>query len=202
MLDFTPQKKHRGFTLLEIMIVLSVIMILGALTVPKMMTAIYDVNIRYVASDLSGLLQSCRILAVKQNTFYSVQAGALAPGQPIYYIDKPTAGYVVGDPLLPIGQAITVWQGPGSGAPNEAVFLGNLNFAVNPAANAPSFSPRGLPCIGALNACAQTPGQGFVLFLSRAVVAGNIPWAAVVVNPSGHIQIWTCDSNGTWVQRD
>ena len=203
MLDSTPKKKHQGFTLLEVMIVLTVIMILGSLTVPRMMTTVNDISLRYVASDLSGLLQSARILAVKQNTFYAVQAGAVASGAPIYYIGKPTAAYAVGNPIQPVNPAITFFQGAGSGAPNEAAFIAGLKFTVDPVTtDPPSFSARGLPCVGTANSCTPVAGQGFVMFLTRAAVVGNIPWAAVVINPSGHIQIWSCDIAGTWIQRD
>jgi prepilin-type N-terminal cleavage/methylation domain-containing protein len=203
MLDSKPQKKHGGFTLLEILIVLSVIAILGALAVPRMMTAVNDISLRYVASDYSGLLQSARVRAVKLNTFYSVQAGTLAGGTSIHYIDKPTVVYAAPDPFMPINTGITVWQGPGSGAPNEAAFIASLLFTVDPNhADAPSFSARGLPCVGAAGSCNPVAGQGFVVFMSRPTVTGNIPWVAVVVNPSGHIQIWTCDNTGAWIQRD
>ena len=201
MLDSKTQKKTQGFTLIELMLVVAVIMILAAVTVPKMTATFNDIKLHYVATDLSGLLQSARILSVRKNSFYSVQAGVLA-GVPIYYIDKPGAGYVAGDPYVPIDPAVTVTQGPGTAAPGSAGFLAGLNFVVDPAADPPSFSARGLPCIGALNVCPQTPGQGFVMFMSRAAISGNIPWIAVVVNPSAHIQIWSCDRNGNWIQRD
>jgi prepilin-type N-terminal cleavage/methylation domain-containing protein len=203
MLDSTPQKNRRGFTLLELLIVIAVIAVLGALTVPRMMTAVNDISLRYVASDLSGLLQSARMQSVKQNTFYSTQAGTDASGAPIYYIGKPTAAYAAGNILLPINPNVTVRQGPGSGAPNEAAFIAGLLFTVDANnGDAPSFNARGLPCVGAANSCTAVLGQGFVLFVSKPGILGNIPWAAVVVNPSGHIQIWTCDAAGTWIQRD
>ena len=201
MLDSKTQKKTQGFTLFELLIVLSVVLILGAISVPTMMATFNDIKLRYIASDLSGLLQSTRIQAVRKNTFYSVQAGVQAGGN-IYYIDKPTAAYAAGDTLLPIDSAVTITQGPVTAAPNAVAFLASLNFTVDPAADPPSFSARGIPCVGSANACTQVAGQGFVMFMSRATVIGNIPWAAVVVNPSGHIQVWTSDVNGNWIQRD
>ena len=202
MQDSTPQKKHRGFTLLEVLIVLAVITILGALTVPRMMTVVNDISLRYIATDLSGLLQSTRMAAVRTNSAQSIMQGTLPVGTPMYYIDKPTIAYSAGDPILPLNANVTVWQGAGSGAPNETAFLASLNFAVDPAADAPSFSARGLPCIATANSCIPVLGQGFVVFLSKPGIIGTIPWAAVVVNPSSHIQVWTCDSGGNWVQRD
>ncbi|HEX4784477.1 MAG TPA: GspH/FimT family pseudopilin [Candidatus Sulfotelmatobacter sp.] len=201
MQDSKTIRKTQGFTLFELMIVLSVTLILGAISVPAMMASFNDIKLRYTASNLSGLLQSARIQAVRKNTFYSVQAGVQA-GSNIYYIDKPTAAYAAGDTLLPIDPAVTITQGSTTTAPNAAAFIAGLNFTVDPAADPPSFSARGLPCIGTLTACNPVAGQGFVMFMSRAGLAGNIPWLAVVVNPSAHIQIWSCDSTGTWIQRD
>jgi prepilin-type N-terminal cleavage/methylation domain-containing protein len=202
MLDSKTLKKTQGFSLLELMLVVSVMAVLAAITVPKMAATFNDIKLRYVATDLSGLLQSDRILSVKKNSFYTVQAGVLA-GNPIYYIDKPATLYTPGDPFMPVDPSVTITLGPGTAAPNSGAFLAGLNFVVDPAADPPSFSARGLPCVGALNACTVVPGQGFVMFMSRAgVVRGNIPWVAVVVNPSGHIQVWSSDSNGNWIQRD
>src|ERR1700686_213292 len=201
MQDCAPQKKRQGFTLLELLIVLAVIMVLGALAVPKMVSVVNDISLRYVATDLSGLLQSARIQAVRTNVPYSVMAGTLAGGTPIYYIDKVGAAYTGGDPILTLNPNVTVFQGPGSGAPGEAGFLAGLLFNVDPAADSPSFSARGLPCIQAAGICNQILGQGFVMFVSHPGIVGNIPWAAVVVNPSAHIQVWTCDATGNWIQR-
>jgi prepilin-type N-terminal cleavage/methylation domain-containing protein len=202
MLNSTPQKKHQGFTLLELLIVIAVTFVLGALAVPRMMTAVNDLSLRYVASDLSGLLQSARMQAVRTNVSQSVMGGAMTGGTPMYYIDKPAAAYAAGDPILPLNPNVTVWLGQGSGAPNEAAFLAGLNFAIDPAADPPSFSARGLPCILGAGVCNPILGQGFVMFVSKPGIVGNIPWAAVVVNPSAHIQIWTCDKSGFWIQRD
>lgn len=198
----SPKKKNQGFTLLELMIVLAVIMVLGGLTVPKMMNTINDISLRYVASDLSGLLQSARMQAVRTNIAQSAMPGVQGAGTPIYYIGKPGAAYAAGNTILPLNPNVTVWRGAGSGAPNEAAFLAGLLFTIDPTADAPSFSARGLPCIVAAGICNPILGQGFVMFLSKPAYVGNIPWAAVVVNPSAHIQIWTCDKAGTWIQRD
>ncbi|PYX52599.1 MAG: hypothetical protein DMG76_28915 [Acidobacteria bacterium] len=197
------EKANQGFSLIEMMIVIAVMMILGAITAPGLFNTISDINLRYSASNFGGLLQSARIQAVRKNTFYGVNPVALPSGDAGYYVDIPKSGaYANGDPLMPLGTALTVHPGIGSGAPNEGTFVAGLNFAVNPGGSAPNFNARGLPCIAAGNACPQTPGQGFVVFLSRSTVTGNVRWGAVAVSPSGRVQVWTSDSNGNWVQRD
>jgi len=197
------RQETQGFTLIEMMIVMSVILILAAMSVPRMMIAISDISLRYSAMDFIGLVQSARIQAVRKNTFYTVQLGTLPSGDAAYYVDLPKAGnYVNGDPMLPTSANLNVHLGPGSGAPNETAFLAGRNFVVDNTGSPPSFSARGLPCIATPASCPMVPGQGFVVFISKAAVFGNVPWVAVVINPSGHTQLWTSDTNGNWVQRD
>jgi prepilin-type N-terminal cleavage/methylation domain-containing protein len=206
MLDLATEKTEKanqGFSLVEMMIVVAVMMILGAITAPGLFNTISDISLRYSTANFAGLLQSARIQAVRKNTFYSVDQVTLASGDQGYYVDVPKSGvFAAGDPVMPLGTQLTVHPGIGSGAPNETAFITSLNFTVNPGGSAPNFNARGLPCVAAGNACPQTPGQGFVVFLSRSAVLGNLRWGAVVINPSGRVQIWTSDNNGNWIQRN
>jgi len=205
MQDSTTEKKSRGFSVLELMVVCSVMLLVASIAVPRLINATSDIGLRYTASDISSLLQSARIQAVKKNTFYSTVQGALPSGQTGVFVDLSagrTGVFANGDPFLPLNPAITTHLGTGSGAPNEAAFVAGLSFAINPAADTPTFNARGLPCVVAGGSCPPAGGQGFVVFLSKATITGNTPWAAVVVTPSGHIQTWSSDVNGTWVQRD
>lgn len=198
----------QGFSMLELMLVVAVILILTALTVPHLIDTVSDISLRYAASDLSGLMQSARIQAVRKNTFYTVQQGALLSGTQGYYVDIAKSGVdATGDPAMPLIQNLTVHPGIGSGAPGEGAFIAGLNYTVNPGGDPVSFNARGLPCIATLatGACPQTPGQGFVIFMSKPYLtsnSGNTPWACLVITPSGHTQIWTTGTNGVWVLRD
>src|SRR5216684_3099999 len=203
MLNATTQKKNQGFSLIELIIAAAVTMILAAIALPRVLNTVSDVKLRYSATNFSGLLQSARIQAVKKNTFFTIDQATLPSGDPGYFVDIPKSGvYTVGDPVLPLGTQVTVHPGIGSGAPNEGTFIAGLNFTVNPGGGPPSFNARGLPCVAAANSCPQAPGQGFVLFLSKPAFTGNVNWASIVINPSGRVQIWTCDDLGNWIQRN
>ncbi len=203
MLNATTQKKNQGFSLIELIIAAAVTIILAAIALPRVLNTVSDVKLRYSATNFSGLLQSARIQAVKKNTFFTIDQATLPSGDPGYFVDIPKSGvYTVGDPVLPLGTQVTVHPGIGSGAPNEGTFIAGLNFTVNPGGSPPSFNARGLPCVASTNSCPQTPGHGFVLFLSKPTLTGNVNWASIVINPSGRVQIWTCDDMGNWIQRN
>jgi prepilin-type N-terminal cleavage/methylation domain-containing protein len=203
-------KNDRGFSLLELVIVVAILVTLAAITVPRVMNAASDIKLRYFATNYSGLLQTARMQAVRKNAPYWVQPTTLASGETGYYVHFEGNAYVAGDPILPVDSQVTIHPGSGSGAPNESTFTSGtsstgLSFTVNTAsADPPAFNARGLPCIGVVGTytCPYTSGQGFVVFLSKSSATGNINWAAVAITPSGHMQVWTCDGSGNWIQRD
>lgn len=165
----TIQNNDYGFSLIEMLVVIAILLILAAFSVPTLMNTISDVNLRYSATNLSGLLQTARIQAVRRNTFYGIVPTALANGDTGYFVNLQGGTYVAGNPMVPVGSQIQVFQGIGSGAPNEGAFVAGLGFAVVPGGTVPSFNARGLPCSPTVaNTCPQNAGQGFVLFLRRA----------------------------------
>jgi prepilin-type N-terminal cleavage/methylation domain-containing protein len=197
-------KNDRGFSLLELLIVVAILVTLAAITVPRVMSTISDIKMRYVAQNLGGLLQSARMQAVRKNTFYMVQPTILASGDAAYVATAKGQAYASSDPVLPLDNQITVHMGIGSGAPNEGTLTCGADCAFYSGSNDPSFNARGLPCPGVMNgpSCSPTPGQGYLLVVSKPALTGSINWAAIIVTASGHIQILTCDGSGNWIQRD
>ena len=189
----------RGFSLLELMIVLAIIIIIAGFTVPTLMTQVYQAKIRYAATDVSSLLQRVRMEAVRKNSFYSVQYVAGSPAM-ARDIDKNSA-LVTSIPQTVFGNSVTGFFGSGSGAPGEAGFLASLNFTTAASgAGSASFNSRGLPCMASGGAtCTQTLGQGFVFFFSGTNASGgNLGWAAVAVTPSGRCQVFSYDGTNWW----
>jgi prepilin-type N-terminal cleavage/methylation domain-containing protein len=202
MLHSTTSKRDHGFSLLEMMIVLAVIMILAAITVPRFLNIIGDINLRYVATNYSGLLQSARIQSVRKNDYYGIQQTTLATGGDAYFVHLHSGSYTVGDPLLPVGSRIGVHAGTGSGAPNESTLTCGSGCTFASSSSYPYFNARGLPCTVSGQVCGQAPGVGYVTFLSTTSLTGDVSWAAVIVTGGGRVQIWSSDGSGNWVQRN
>jgi len=194
----TP-KGNFGFSLIELLVALAVLMILAAIFTPLMSTAISGMKLRYSSTNLSGLMQKARIEAARKNTFYSVRQTTSSAGNVTYYVDlNKNNSYSSGDPILEMGSQVSLHFGIGSGAPSETAFAGSLGFALDSSGVLPSFNARGLPCVLSGSTCPQVPGQGFVYFLSRQNTLGT-GWASVVVTPSGRVQVW-CYDGANWNQ--
>jgi len=193
------RRSSDGFSLLELMIVVAIILILAAFTVPKLMVQVYAIRVRYAATDLSGVLQGTRMEAVRKNTYYSLQPVA---GNPVLVqvVDRNSA-VVNSVPPAVLGNGIAYSYGSGSGAPGESAFITSLNFSTAPSSpGLPSFNARGLPCVASGGTCSVTAGQGLVFFLSGTSAAGSLGWTAVAVTPSGHCEVFAYDGTN-WSQQ-
>jgi len=189
-------RKYRGFSLLEMVVSVAILMILMAISAPYLMNAVYAMRLRYTAVDLSGLMQKARIDAVRKNTFYSIQQATVGGGQIIYFVDESPARSGTISPAYPqvaISNQITVHFGTGSGAPGETAFVTNLGFTPDASSVLPNFNARGLPCLTAGATCPQIPGGGFVYFISNTGMYGSTNWAALAVTSSGRVQVWGYD---------
>src|SRR5258708_19873810 len=98
MLHSTTQKKGRGFSLIELLIVVAIIMILAAISVPRLLNTVSDINLRYAATNISGLLQSARMQAAQKNTLYTLQPTPLPTARAAYHVTLPRGTYVPRDP--------------------------------------------------------------------------------------------------------
>jgi prepilin-type N-terminal cleavage/methylation domain-containing protein len=193
--------RQRGFSLLEMLTVVGIALLLTGIAAPTLMNTVGTVKIHYAAVDLSGLLQKARMEAVRKNTFYPVRQNPV-PNHAMYYVDESPqkdGTYSSGYPLVDLGQ-FAVFEGTGSGAPQEGALEGSFNFLNGFYPSTATFNARGLPCLfngGAT--CVQDPGKGFIYYLSGP----RNSWAAVVITPSGRVQVWMYDNsnNGRWVQQ-
>jgi len=180
------RSRCRGFSLIELMIVIGVLLILGVIAIPNMMTVISNARLQGGGTNLSGLLQSCRTLAINQNTTMTTHFMVLANG-PVAFVKKASdaSGLNGKDTQVQLGAPLTKVTTPtGPGAP-AALTTTELGFTA--VTTDPSFNSRGLPCAYSGGVC---PTSGFVYYFKDNRPMGKIGWIAVSVSPAGRIKRW------------
>lgn len=202
---------ERGFSIVELIIVVAIILIVAAVAIPNGINAMRGIRLREATTNYAGMLQRARIKAVQNNSFYSVGTG-VDPGSnlPIAFVDLNTpnsaaGGYVAGAgyPLTVLASDVTVQ--PVGAAPGTAALQGLFlpagsalvpqDLSVTPYVLA--MGNRGLPCtIVAGGYCSATlPGPVAMWAFLQSSSSGG--WAAVTVTPAGRVQSWSY-STGAW----
>jgi prepilin-type N-terminal cleavage/methylation domain-containing protein len=198
----TPQGRARGFSLIELLIVVFIVLVIGAIVIPNVLLAVTNLKLRASASDLSGLMQQARILAAKNNATYAILYGT-RNGAQIAYVDLNGNGaYDVGEPLVEFsGTTVPAAGAPsgGGGQPPAYVLAGDTGAGSYDNTSTLGFTGRGLPCnydtTTTPATCSTPPAKYFVYYLTdtRTTQPG---WAGVVVTKSGRckIVIWNGDT--------
>jgi len=177
--------------MLEVMTVTAISMIITMTAVPNMINGIGMLRLRSSMTSLEGVLQNCRMLAVKQNltmsthftvTTYGSNNGVLA------YVKKasdPNPALTTDSQVQleqPITQSATL---TGTGAPTIALDSSILGFT--PQTGDPSFTTTGLPCAYSGGICTN---NGFVYYFHDTRPAPNTGWAGLSISPAGRLKKW------------
>jgi prepilin-type N-terminal cleavage/methylation domain-containing protein len=188
----------RGFSLVEVVIALAVILLLSALALPAFVNAYRTYQLTDAATQFAGLLKFTRFEAIRLNTNVTCQIQQTASVPPVtnMWADSlPTPPDGIEDP----GEKQLLFSGtvnlvPPAAVPNAAglaAAAGVPALATLPLANGPvTFDRR-----GAVNPAAP---QVYVFYLSN-LGDPSVGARAVILLPSGSIQIWKADSAGNWI---
>lgn len=187
-----------GFSLVELVAVVAIILIVMAFAMPNLLTAISNVRLQGSASDIASLIQQIRMRAVRDNHF---QVGACQPANScsLFWLDVNRDGVPnASEPQLQLPTGMTVVP---DGSGNPAMALAALGFTPAASSPPPSFNASGIPC--SLNntnptlatVCSSVPPPGFVFFLRGQRYSASAGWAAISVSPAGRTRAWIW--NGT-----
>lgn len=178
---------HAGFSLIEVTVVVMVSLIVGTIAIPNMVAVISNARLHAGVTSMSGLLQSCRMVAVKENQTLTAHFGTIDGKTLVGFVKVATDT----SPRLPTDLQAE-WEAPvkmmttpsGLGAPTT-ISSGVLGFT--PQTTEPSFNTRGLPCMYSGGTCTN---EGFLYYFKDTSRAGSKGWAALSISPAGRIKKW------------
>lgn len=188
-----------GFSVIELVVVITVLLIVGAIALPRFMSMIHSSRLRGAVSDFNGIIQADRIRAVQDGKFYSVIfAGKQA------FVDVNGNGQLdTGEPSIAFSSEVTAVAAAAAPATVnlQAQFLPvgsapNLNDGGPTSGTPITFSSRGLPCktqnaVSAGSAgivCDSAGGATAFWVFFRNTITGE--FEAVTVTPAGRIRLW------------
>jgi len=205
-----PGRVRNGFSLTELLIVLSVGLVAAAIAIMAFGSAVRSIRLSEAGADYANLLQTARVRAVRDDKYYSVLMTISSTAPPAAFVDIAGAGtYRAGDPQMVFPEGVTNMpfaSGPAL-ANLESQFLppgANSLITINTTTAGPTFGPRGLPCSptpGAAGSvtCPSTTPTSYITFLQNRE---NSQWEAITVTPAGRIRQWTYDNHGGWSPRN
>lgn len=185
--------RQSGFSMVELVIILAVVLVVAGIAIPNIATAIANVRLRGAASDLSGLIQNARLAAVKNNATYTVQFNPTSTLRGAYVDLNNNGSFDTGEPMIQFGGSVSKVAAP-DGSGNSPSLLDGSSGPLGWTATSGnvSFNPRGLPCDVTQTPCATNVGYVFYLSDTRS------NWAAVSVTGAGRIKVWTWNGSA-WI---
>ena len=184
-----------GFSLVEILVVLGIILIIAAVATPYMTKTLDTYRVRDTMNSVSGIAQRSRTLALKENTTQRLHVTKVNGRVVLFVTDSTDTAVqpVTGDPKLYAQYWLpTQFDTPGlpTGGPTNltANTMWGSNFTLNNVNIDPYFNSRGMPCItNGGGPCAPTNG---CVFYFRYNAGGSARWTALSISPAARVQSW------------
>lgn len=190
----THPRRSRGFSMLELVVSVGIILILTAVAVPTLTQSLRNYQLNDAAARLSDILKFTRFEAIRRNKrvdFCILQNGTAwnvwADPDQDGVMDPPErqsliAGFVT---LLPPG-----------GPPSQASITATLGPVA--ALDASRSGANGTITFDARGAVVP-PNAAYILYLGSAANP-QYGFRAVILLPSGSTQVWSAAQGGTWIR--
>jgi prepilin-type N-terminal cleavage/methylation domain-containing protein len=179
---------QRGFSLVELVVVMGLMLVLSAIAVPSVLSSISAYRLNDAATSMQNIVEVARLNAIRRNTEIDLRQ-AVINGQTVFYVDlQKNLAYVNTDPAYFV--PLNVQLAPG-GAP-AAGTTGLANTAAL-GGGCIGFNSRGTVTYATCGAGVQS-----VWFLSMQLTNGTAGFRAITVTPMGQAKSWTAQAGGTW----
>ena len=185
---------ERGVSLVELLLSLAVLTILLIISVPTLLKAYRSYQLNDAASRFSGILKSTRFSAIRKNAPVTCQVKKTGAIWTIWVdLDGDTVPESTEPQILITGTVSLLGSGSVPAPTAIATALGAASPAINvlsPGNAAVTYDQRG---------ARQFAGAASVdvFYLGNPNIPG-LGFCAVVLVPSGTVQVWTAGPGGTW----
>ena len=197
----TAKSRHaRGFSLVELLVVLVIIMIVSGMAVPQVVNTLRSYQVSSAASQVADAIKFSRFEAIRRNSNTSFLASPLGTRWALGTDSNGNGALDVSERQYDMSGNMTLLTAaavPTSGTLAAALNVGAVTvLSGNAAVQAIAFDPR-----GAVNFAASAGGVATVyVFYVGPAFQSTQDYRAVVVMPSGITQVWTGSALTTWRQ--
>src|SRR6266446_2553969 len=192
----TRRSRNRGFSMVELAVSLTVVLILTAIAVPTLMHSIRTYQLNSAAARVSDMLKFTRFEAVRRNKQINFLMQASVDGW-IVGTDSDNNGTVdaTEKQQLIAGFAALLPSGVAPSPTAISAALGGASLTPKSGSNGSvTFDARGAIRVGG-----TVSSSVFVFYLGSAADP-QFGYRAVVLLPAGSTQVWTAPAGGTWQQ--
>lgn len=190
----TPRKRRNGFSVLELTVAMAVIAAISGIAVPSISSNLQAYQLNSAAGMVADQFKTTRFVAIQQNVTTTCYVTPNSPGYQLW-TDAPGTGiYVNTDNSVTLSGSQTLLGSDSipdePGLENALGITGTTTLSGNSSQVSLAFDARG-----------AVSGSTAVNVVYVGYPGGpSNGYRAVVVMPSGAVQIWTPQGDGTWVQ--
>jgi prepilin-type N-terminal cleavage/methylation domain-containing protein len=189
-------KRHTGFSLTELVVALAVALVLMAVGLPAFLRAYHSYQLSSAANQVAEILRLTRYEAIRLNKSVDciIQPSGAYPGMTNLWADSNWNGTL--DPtekMILLGNSGNLVDG--GGVPGTSALIASAVGSVATTAPSPGGSLIWFDARGAV-----VPPTNINIFYLASSVAPEAGYRAVLLMPSGSVQIWTADATGNWQQ--
>jgi Tfp pilus assembly protein FimT len=181
---------ERGVGLVELMVVVAIVLITTVIALPNFLKVLRSSQLSNGATQMADILKQTRFQSIRRNTTITCRISPSASATTVYVDSNGNSQFDRGEiETVYTGNVSLVAAGgvPGTSSLANGVGSGITLTPVSPTAGTYSFDARG----------AVSPAAVYVMYVANTAIP-SIGYRAVVLLPSGSIQIWTADAAGNW----
>lgn len=183
----TNRSRSRGFTMIELLVVIAMAMVIAGIAIPYTLSAYRTYELDSAASQVASILKFTRMEAIRLNTPVPCREQAVANGTQIWSDDNNDGIWQSSEQqilLTSSGDFVSLASVPNTGTIAAAIGVANLTAP----GNAVTFDQRG---------AVVNPAGVYAICLDNTSTTAP-GYRAVILLPSGAIQLWSADSGGNW----